>query len=435
MTKFGTSGIRGPVGEEVTADLALSVGRAVGIDADRIVMGRDPRASGNQLGDAFAAGVREVGADLVDLSLAATPTVARAVEWYDADAGCSITASHNPASDNGLKLWQPNGQAFDESLRETIEHRIHKGVPLERWVGQGERTTATDATERHKQALIDAVEIDSEQAPHVVVDLGNGAGGVTCDALVEMGCHVETLNAQPDGRFPGRPSEPNAETLTSLCALVGETDADLGIAHDGDADRMMAVDETGRFVPKDALLALFAANSTEEGDSVAVPIDTSLACEDYLAERGVGIEHTPVGDVYVAEAVGDGVPFGGEPSGAWIWPDQTRCPDGPLAACRLVEYTKERPISERIEEIPSYPIERGSVECEDKAATMMAVRDRVLTEYGSDSVSTLDGVRVDREDGWFLLRASGTQPLIRVTAEARDEARTEAVFDTAKGLV
>jgi phosphoglucosamine mutase len=427
---FGTSGIRGPVGEEVTADLALAVGRAVGVDADRIVMGRDPRASGELLADAFATGVCEVGAEIVDLSLAATPTVARSVGWYDADAGCSITASHNPPEDNGLKLWQPNGQAFDEELRSTIEKRVNEGVTLERWDGQGTRTEA-DATPQHVEALVGAVTVDDP--PHVVVDLGNGAGGVTVEALLELGCHVETLNAQPDGRFPGRPSEPNDETLTSLCALVGETDADLGIAHDGDADRMMAVNGQGRFVPKDALLALFAAHSTDEGQRIAVPVDTSLAVEDYLAERGVGVEHTPVGDVYVADAVGGDVPFGGEPSGAWIWPAQTRCPDGPLAACRLVELASERPITERLASIPSYPIRRASIEVEDKEVTMADIRNQVTQAH--DSVTMLDGVRVDLGDAWFLLRASGTQPLIRVTAEAREETRAEAVFETAKGFV
>lgn len=431
---FGTSGIRGPVGEEITADLALDVGRAVGVDTDRIVMGRDPRSSGTVLADAFAAGAREVGADVVDLALAATPTVARAVNWYDADAGCSITASHNPSEDNGLKLWQPSGQAFDERLRTTIETRITEGVSLEPWNGQGTRTEA-DATSKHVNALVEAVEIESDERPSVVVDLGNGAGGVTVEALIELGCHVETLNAQPDGRFPGRPSEPNSETLTSLCSLVGESDADLGIAHDGDADRMMAVDGSGQFVPKDALLALFAAHSTEEGDRVAVPIDTSLAVEDYLETHGVGVEHTPVGDVYIAEAVGKGIPFGGEPSGAWIWPAQTRCPDGPLAACRLVELAAEHSIEELIASIPSYPIRRTSIETEEKEATMAAIREQVTETYDAGSVSTLDGVRVDLDDAWFLLRASGTQPLIRVTAEARDETRTEAVFESASSFV
>ncbi|MFC7156463.1 phosphoglucosamine mutase [Halomarina halobia] len=429
---FGTSGIRGPVGDVVTAELALAVGRAVGVDAERVVVGRDPRESGLVLVDALAAGLREVGTDVIDLGGAATPTVARGVEWYDADAGVAVTASHNPAEDNGLKLWQPSGQAFDEGMRATVEERVRGDeFDLRPWNGLGTRTAAADADARHVEALSDAVSIETPLS--VVVDLGNGAGGVTIDALLEQGCTVETFNAQPDGRFPGRPSEPNEETLSSLCALVGASDADLGVAHDGDADRMVAVDETGAFVPKDALLALLAVESAASGERVAFPVDTSLAVEDYLAEHGVGAERTPVGDIYVAEALGGDVTFGGEPSGAWIWPEQTLCPDGPLAALRLAELAAERPLSERVADVPSYPIRRASVEVADKRATMDDVRERVTARY--DDVTTLDGVRVDLGDAWFLLRASGTQPLVRITAEARDEERTEEVFEEARELL
>ncbi|WP_330630858.1 phosphoglucosamine mutase [Halocatena halophila] len=433
---FGTSGIRGPVGETVTASLALAVGRAVGLDADRIVVGRDSRESGKLLKDAFTAGVREVGADVVDLSLAATPTVGRAVDWYDCDAGCSITASHNPAPDNGLKLWQPGGQAFDETRRSTIETRLEDDLSTElasaKNVGSLVQRSATD---RHREALINAVELPADETPHVIVDLGNGAGGVTVDALIELGCHVETINGQPDGRFPGRESEPTAESLASLSELVGTTDADLGIAHDGDADRMLAVDGSGKFIPKDALLAILAAEATEPDDAIAVPVDTSMAVADFLAENDVDVEYTPVGDVYVAAAVGEGVPFGGEPSGAWIWPEQTRCPDGPLAALRLVELATKQPLKARLSAFEPYAIRRSNVETDDKEATMDAVREGVRAAFDDKNVTTLDGVRVDLGDGWFLIRASGTQPLVRVTAEASTPSRAEEVFDRAMSVL
>jgi phosphoglucosamine mutase len=428
---FGTSGIRGPVGEEVTAELALAVGRAVGTDAERVVVGRDPRDSGALLVDALAAGLRETGADVVDLGLAATPTVARAVAWEHADAGVSVTASHNPAPDNGIKLWQPSGQAYDTDLREAVEERIRDAAfELRDWQGLGTRNEA-DAAPRHVETLVESVDPDSLD---VVVDLGNGAGGVTVDALTELGCSVETLNAQPDGAFPGRPSEPTAENCQSLAALVRESDAEVGIAHDGDADRMRAVAADGTYLSGDATLALFAAEAASEGERVAVPVDTSLAVEDYLAERGVGVERTPVGDVYVAEAAAaPDVAFGGEPSGAWIWPDATLCPDGPYAACKLVELASERPLADRVAEIPEYPIRRDSVEVDEKAAVMDRVRETVLSAY--DDVATLDGVRVDADGGWFLLRASGTQPLVRVTAEARDAERADELFEEARSLV
>jgi phosphoglucosamine mutase len=429
---FGTSGIRGPVGETVTADLALAVGRALGVDADRVVVGRDPRESGRLLTDALAAGLRESGTDAVDLGLAATPTVARAVGWEDADAGVSITASHNPPADNGIKLWQPSGQAFDEPLRERISERIREeAADLRGWDGLGHREEAT-ARERHVEALVDVVDVGDP--PSVVVDVGNGAGGVTVDALQRLGCEVETLNAQPDGSFPGRPSEPTAENCTSLATLVAESDADLGIAHDGDADRMRAVAGDGTYLSGDVTLALFARAAASRGERVAAPVDTSLAVDDHLADEGVSVTRTRVGDVYVAERVtDDGVAFGGEPSGAWIWPGETLCPDGPLAACELVALASERPLGERAAAVDTYPIRRDSVETDEKAAVMARVAERVTDEY--DEMSTLDGVRVDLGDGWFLLRASGTQPLVRITAEARDPDRADAVFAEARGVL
>jgi len=429
---FGTSGIRGAVGDEVTADLALSVGRALGADAETVVVGRDARESGHTLLDALTAGLRETGTDVVDLGLAATPTVARSVGWHDADAGVVVTASHNPAPDNGIKLWQPSGQAFDSDLQEEIAERVRADDPaLVPWDELGERVHR-EGRQRHVDALADAVELAEPLS--VAVDVGNGAGGVTVDALERLGCHVETLNAQPDGSFPGRPSEPTAENCTSLSALVGGTDADVGIAHDGDADRMRAATAEGDFLSGDVTLALLARAAASDGDDVAAPVDTSLAVDDHLADVGVSVTRTRVGDVYVAERASEpGVAFGGEPSGAWIWPGETLCPDGPLAACKLVALASERPLAERAAEMETYPIRRDSVETDEKAAVMARVSERVTDEYAD--VSTLDGVRVDLGDAWFLLRASGTEPIVRITAEARDRDRADAVFAEARALL
>ena len=432
---FGTSGIRGRVGDEVTAGLALSVGRAVASDGyDRVVVGRDVRDSGAMLVDAISAGLCECGADVITVGVEATPTVARSIERLEADAGVVVTASHNPATDNGIKLWNPSGKAFGPNQREAIERRIREDdYELAAWDGVGDRTSHNGVQDYHADALNAAVDI--AQPLSVIVDLGTGAGGVTATVLDELGCQVRTLNGQEDGAFPGRPSEPNAETLETLSTLVAATDADVGIAHDGDADRMVAVDETGTFVPKDALLALFARETAGDGDRVAAPVDTSLAVDDALEAVGASVTRTQVGDVYVAERTTEpDVVFGGEPSGAWIWPDETRCPDGPLAACKLVELVADRgPLSELVAEIEGYPIRRTSIEVTDKKGVMADVSEAVHDRY--DEIETLDGVRVETEDGWFLLRASGTQPLIRVTAEARSATDADTLFADAQALV
>ncbi|GGN16719.1 phosphoglucosamine mutase [Halarchaeum nitratireducens] len=433
---FGTSGIRGRVGEDVTADLALHVGRALAADAETVVVGRDPRPSGTVLADALAAGLAECGCDVVDLGPAATPTVARAVAWHDADAGVAVTASHNPPAYNGLKCWQPSGQAFDGAMQDAVVERlIAEEYDLAAWDETGARRERSDARERHVAAITDSVTIDPADAPSVVVDLGNGAGAASVDALVELGCDVETLNAQPDGRFPGRPSEPTAANCESLCDLVAATDADLGLAHDGDADRMMAVTADGDFVSGDALLAVFAAALADAGDRVAVPVDTSMLVADALADVGADVVYTEVGDVHVAErAVAEDAAFGGEPSGAWIFPDDTLCPDGPLAAAKLVELVADGPgLAERVAAFPSYPIRRASREVADKLGVMERLHDTVREAY--DDVDTLDGVRVDLGDAWFLLRPSGTEPIVRVTAEARDDARADEAFEEARALL
>jgi phosphoglucosamine mutase len=197
---------------------------------------------------------------------------------------------------------------------------------------------------------------------------------------------------------------------------------------------MRAVAGDGTYLSGDVTLALFARAAADPGDRVAAPVDTSLAVADHLAEIDVAVERTKVGDVYVAERVaGEGVAFGGEPSGAWIWPDATLCPDGPLAACRLVELAAERPLADRAAEIETYPIHRDSVEVGDKSAVMDRVRDLVADRY--DDVQTLDGVRVDLGDAWFLVRASGTQPLVRITAEGRAADRAQEALAAARELL
>jgi len=432
---FGTSGVRGRVGDEITADLALDIGRALATDgADAVVLGRDARESGRTLSRALSAGVTECGGDVIDVGVQSTPTVARAVVAEDADAGVVVTASHNPAPDNGIKLWSADGSAFDEDANGRIAEIVEEeAFDFAAWDDIGAHRRREGARDRHERALRESVGIPDDLG--VVVDLGNGVGRVTADALHAAGCDVETLNAQRDGRFPGRPSEPTAENCATACAVVEATDADLGVVHDGDADRLMAIDERGRFASGDALLALFARREAEAGDRVAVPVDTSLLVADALAEVGAEVTYTPVGDAYVAaETRKPDVAFGGEPSGAWIWPDRTRCPDGPLAACTLAALVGAAgSLAELVDDLPSYPIRRDSIPLDAKRTVVDRVGDLAREEF--DDVSTLDGIRVETGAGWFLVRASGTEPLVRITAEARDETDADELFETARGLV
>ena len=430
---FGTSGIRGPVGTTVTAELALRIGRAVANGADTVVVGQDVRTSGGLLADAVSVGLRECGVDVVRLGVASTPTIARSVGWLDADLGIAVTASHNPAPDNGLKFWNPSGQAFDRAQsRKIVTDVIGNSHRVADWDAFGTERVVDDAADRHVAHLVDRFE--PMDVP-VVVDLGNGTGRVTVDALYELGCTVDTLNAQPDGRFPARKSEPTAETCHRLRETVAATDALFGIAHDGDADRMVAVTEDGTFVPGDALLALFGREAASEGDLVAVPIDTSLLVSDIVGGVGGEVVYTPVGDVHIAARATDpDVVFGGEPSGAWIWPHETLCPDGHYAACKLASLVScEGSLSGLLAGFDGYTTKRENLRLDNPDRVMDGVVGRVLSEY--DTVTATDGVRVDTDDGWFLVRASGTEPLIRLTAEAQDPERATELLEEARSLV
>jgi len=443
---FGTSGVRGPVGEAVTAELALAVGRAVATelqlsDADgvpSVTVGRDSRESGEFLAQAVMAGLRECGVDVLEIGLASTPTTARAIDWLDADAGVVVTASHNPAGDNGLKLWTPSGQAYTPDACSAVAQRIqNEEYSLQRTqFGRHERVEAP--TDRHLDALLDLLRregLTGDLDYSVVVDIGNGTGQLTARALTVAGCAVETLNAQPDGTFPGRASEPTAAHCRTLCSFVDAVDADLGVAHDGDADRMRAVADGGSFLSGDTLCALFARHAVEDGDRVAVPVDTSLVVEEVVGEQGGSVTYTPVGDVHIADAATESaVVFGGEPSGAWIWPEETLCPDGPLAAIKLVSLLAGgKTLSTQLASLRSYPLQRESIEVPEPSRVMDLVQETVSARF--EEYSTVDGVKVHLEEGWLLIRASGTQPLVRITAEASTEQRTAELAARGRELV
>ncbi len=433
MPLFGSSGIRGIANREVTPELALSAGKAVASLFGGIIVGRDPRLSGEMLADALIAGVLSAGADATDAGMVATPTLARAVAEYD--AGVVVTASHNPAPYNGLKFWNPDGMAFDERQQDDLEAAIERGAfPKADWRTVGQRHVRTDLVQRHMDAVLGE---GGEVHITVVVDSGSGATStITPFVLRRMGCTVIAINAQPDGHFPGRDPEPSEENLAVLKHTVVAAEADLGIAHDGDGDRMVAVDEKGQYVGGDRLLPLFAKFEARRG--IVVPFDASMVLDDMLP--GVVVHRTRVGDVYVAaELKRRKADFGGEPSGTWIFPSSTLCPDGVLAAARLVRMVAERHLSERLAEIPTYPLLRGSFPFDprNREAIRAALEARVHQLKGR--VEVFDGWRVAFDDGWLAIRLSGTEPKIRVAAEARTERRAKEIYEqavtTAKGVL
>lgn len=430
---FGSSGIRGPWGRTVTPELALDLGRVLGRTRDRVVVGRDGRTSGPPLTDALVSGLAASGAEVVRAGVASTPAIAYAAR--DHDAAVAVTASHNPPSDGGFKLLEPDGRGCGPKARERIERGLDEGPPADAaWDAIGAVRDDPDVTRRHVTAVVDHVasRLDADLAGlRVAVDGGHGpAGRETADALVRLGADVTTVNASVDGTFPGRPSRPTPGNLAALRDLVAR-DHDLGLAHDGDGDRLVAVAGDGEVVPGDRLIAVLARGL--DVDELACPVDVSRAVDDALPEAK--IHRTPVGDVHVAEALArTGAAFGAETTGSIILREVSGCPDGPLAAATVAALAATRPLTERVAELPAYPLTRRSfpVPEEAKPAVVDRLRDR-LASMGE--ATTLDGIRVDVDEGWILVRPSGTEPKIRLTVEARDPADLDELEDEATDAI
>jgi phosphoglucosamine mutase len=403
--------------------LCLKVGMAVGQQYPRLVIGRDTRTSGEAVRDAVTAGALAAGATVADAGILPTPTLALAAESLD--AGIMITASHNPPEYNGIKLWNPDGSAFNLRQQQQIEDAVlGDGLTGARWQEMGHAVTYPDAVRRHIARI--RREIPETINLKVALDCACGAGTmITPYLLREMGCDVVSLNGQPSGFFPRNP-EPTPTSLETLIKLTLDSGADLGIAHDGDADRMMLVDGRGRFVSGDKLLAIFARDLGVK--ALVTTVDTSMVVE----EMGFEVTRTPVGDSFVSEAVSHGLPFGGEACGAWVFPQISLCPDGIYAAARAVQIASRRPISELVDAIPEYPMVRGSVEIGDLD---MASLEQRLTSLKPVSVSKVDGLRLNFEDGWLLIRPSGTEPKVRVTAEARTPEAMQQHYDDCLAII
>ena len=435
---FGTSGIRGLIGSEVTCELALNVGKSLAYylgNEGTVVIGYDTRTTNEMLEQAICAGLLESGVDVVKIGMVPTPLVGYATEKLDADAGVMLTASHNPSPYNGIKLWNKNGMAYTSNQESQIEEiYANKDYISVTWDKVGKLSVNEEIKGQYIDDLVDMVDI--KEGLKVVIDCASGAGSEISPLVFrKAGCEVTTLNSQPDGFFPGRNPEPNAENLQTLMKTVVAIGADLGIAHDGDADRMITVDEKGNVSPFDSLLALI---SKEFDGDIVTTVDAGLCMDESVKGE---VLRTKVGDVNVAEVIIEkDAAFGGEPSGTWLHPDFCMCPDGILSGLRMAEIvSRDGKLSELLAQIPSYPNIREKITCSKEAKIkVMENMEELLKDAFDDirDVNSIDGVRLTFEDdSWVLVRPSGTEDYIRITLEARDEARAESIKETCVKII
>jgi len=435
---FGTSGIRGLIGSEVTCELALNVGKSLAYylgNEGTVVIGYDTRTTNEMLDQAICAGLLESGVNVVKIGMVPTPLVGYATEKLDADAGIMLTASHNPSPYNGIKLWNKNGMAYTSEQEAKIEEiYANKDYVSVSWDKVGCLSVNEEIKGQYVDDLVSMVDI--KEGLKVVIDCASGAGSEISPLVFrKAGCEVTTLNSQPDGFFPGRKPEPNAENLGNLMKTVVAIGADLGIAHDGDADRMITVDEKGNISPFDSLLALISKQF--DGDIVTT-VDAGLCMDESVKGE---VLRTKVGDVNVAEVIIEkDASFGGEPSGTWLHPDFCMCPDGILSGLRMAEIvSRDGKLSDLLDEIPSYPNIREKITCSKEAKIkVMENMEELLTDAFDDvvDVNSIDGVRLTFEDdSWVLVRPSGTEDYIRITLESRDGERAEEIKETCVKII
>src|SRR5436309_6667593 len=444
------SGVRGLVGTDLTPEVVARWAAAFGTwaragkgDGGRgkgktgIVLGRDARTSGPMFAQAATAGLQSVGCDVIEVGLVAPPTVQLAVEHHRAAGGIILTASHNPIEWNALKFVGPDG-IFLDSVAGTRVRELAAGgensLPRASYNAIGGVEADPDAISRHLAAVLALRGVDvrgiRRRRLRVALDCVRGAGGAVMPELFErLGCRVAAINTETDGLFP-RPPEPVPENLKALGALVRRKKADIGIAVDPDVDRLAIVDEKGRAIGEDYTLAFAIRAVRPSGrQTVVCNLSTSLVVEDAAREYGARLVRAPVGEAHVARKIIElKAVIGGEGNGGVMYPALHVGRDAPLAgALALSLLARERmTVSELVGRAPRYTIVKAKA---PRGARLEQVYDGLRKRFSDATVDTQDGLRLAWPDRWLHVRPSGTEPIIRLIAEAPTSADAQRLIE------
>jgi len=434
---FGTNGVRGISNESMTPEMALRLGKAIGTYFQgNIVIATDTRTSNEMLKDSVISALISTGCNVFDAGIAPSPALQYYVKESDADGGVIITASHNPPEFNGIKVVDGDGAELAREKEEEIEKLyFEEKFRAAAWNEIG-KVYDMDVLDFYIEGVLSKVDVDKikEKKFKVVLDCGNGAGCYTMPYIMQQVADVITLNAQPDGNFPGRNPEPTPENIEALMKMVRECKADVGIAYDGDADRAIFVDENGNYIYGDKTLAIMAGYMVEKkGGSIVTPVSTSSCVEEYVKSKGGDVIYTKVGAPIVARKMMEiGATFGGEENGGLIFPEHQYCRDGGMASVAILELmaSRDMKISEIVGEVPLYHLTKTKVKCENKEEVMKRMLERV-----EGRIDTTDGIKIYTEDGWVLIRPSGTEPIIRVYAESKDASKAREMAEKYRRMV
>jgi len=435
---FRAYDIRGVFGEDLTDEVATRLGAAFAIflgENKEVLVARDVRLSGETLRKALVSGLVS-GCNVTDVGVVPTPLLYFAINRLQKDAGIVVTASHNPPEWNGFKLFSRKGCIYGNDM-ERIK-QIAKKIDLKK-LGRkrGELTKYKETIQEYMDFVQNKIKIEREL--RVVTDTANGTCGLLVPSLFkQLGCKILTLNENPDGTFPAHLPEPKEETLAELKKEVVKNGADFGVGYDGDGDRAVFVDDMGKIVPGDLVLLVFAKDALQKskGGKIVYELSCSMAVEEYVKRHGgipivERVGHTFIMDKMIAE----NALLGGEKSSHFYFSECNGVDDAIFASLRMAEILSKsgEKLSEIVDSLPKYPsIHEKNFDCpDDLKFSVIEKLGSKFKDYGLKFLD-IDGVKLLDKDGWVLLRPSNTEPIIRVSAEAKTEEKLKELYEFAE---
>ncbi|MBU7044690.1 MAG: phosphoglucosamine mutase [Theionarchaea archaeon] len=425
MSLFGTSGVRGIVGQDITPSMLLSLGKAIGsalpLQSD-VCMATDTRLSGDMLKSSLTAGILSTGVNVTHLGTAPTPLLAYITRALGFQTGIMITASHNPPQFNGVKLWNPSTIGYSPQQEKTVETIfLQKTFREAHWKQLGHIYTNATASETYFKDISNKIDVKTDL--RVVIDPGNGAASHIASRLFrKLGIEVFPINDEPDGRFSSRPSEPREDTLQGTISYLQDEGADIAVCFDGDADRVVFCDRKG-FLGYNEMISFLSHKVVEavSGKVVATTVETGRLLDHAVAHHGASVVRGRVGDVAVAHLMQQhSACIGVEQVGVYIMPHMGMHPDSFYAALFLLN-TIDTPeqIRDYIKTLPRLYFSKKSIPCpnELKEKVMKTIQP-TAGELQPEELTMLDGIRLEFSDSWLLIRPSGTEPIIRVICES-----------------
>ncbi|MBI4895168.1 MAG: hypothetical protein HY831_01615 [Candidatus Aenigmarchaeota archaeon] len=432
LSIFRAYDVRGIYGSTINETICKKIGAVLGHfinndtkhDTSIIYVARDVRLSSESLQKSFVEGVLSQGKNIIDLGTLPL-TVAAFYAWKSQKYLVYITASHMSKEWNGIKFFTPEGIGFSEPANNEIKKLYVLGVPDSKRFGDYSFLGNEKAIEQYKNLLL--FKLTPKKKLTIVTDAGNGvADFVVKDLFKKAGHTIISLNSKPDGNFPNRKVDPNEDSLKELRETISAKNADMGIAFDGDADRVVVLNEKGKKIPADhlAFLLLKEIYKTQSGPVIA-NVECSYVVDDVAKQHSQKVIRVPVGDTYLMEGVHEfKAVLGIEKSGHACVPSLVPCDDA-IAIAYYLSCTLDgkMSISEILKQVPQYHFDRVNFPCSDDVKTMIMekIRKQIFKKYGSENTTTLDGIRVDFENSWILIRQSNTEPLIRLTIEAKKQ--------------